>query len=253
MNDILNKKIKITNVKVNNNMYWGESTLWKEFTFPFKTLEKKYIFFKNFLSAQHFVIDKKENPTSSRDPYQVRRKLCNAFHWLIYDIIKVSHHEWSDLKESELLKGNVESDEYKTFIKLMNNAIAETIVDLLCNNTDPNEGLLNPPPIQNVLLFDDSKTPDQQKKQLKSFEKFIKNFVVDYLNAKPLTMLFIDLTILINSLFEYLVKHYDLQIAIKKLKSAQPIYNKIENIVKFFKDERLAENRLIILNEKDKL
>lgn len=70
----------------NNNMYWGESELFKKFEFPFTEFEKKFIFLKFIMKAHHYVVIKKENITSSRDPFQIRKAFKNAFHFFIRDV-----------------------------------------------------------------------------------------------------------------------------------------------------------------------
>jgi hypothetical protein len=81
---------------VNNNLYWGESELYEKFIFPFSNFEKIYIFGKNFLKARHFIIHKKEPVTSSRDPFQIRRTLNNAFFFMIEDISKGDFSMFAD-------------------------------------------------------------------------------------------------------------------------------------------------------------
>ena len=79
-------------------MYWGESELFSKFEFPFSEFEKKFIFLKFILKAHHFVVIKKENVTSSRDPFQIRKALKNAFHFFVRDVSEQIYHSYKSEK-----------------------------------------------------------------------------------------------------------------------------------------------------------
>lgn len=80
---IIRNKIKISEKYfagvINNNLYSGESEIYhKNVDYRLSDFEKAVVFGKNLLKAKHFIIDKKEKPTSSRDPFQVRKSIENS-------------------------------------------------------------------------------------------------------------------------------------------------------------------------------
>lgn len=110
--------------KSNNNMYWGESELFEKFEFPFTEFEKKFIFLKFIMKAHHYVVIKKENVTSSRDPFQIRKAFKNAFHFFVRDVSDGIHSPY----KSEKLLFSEETN--KKFNEMALDGIRKNIIEI---------------------------------------------------------------------------------------------------------------------------
>jgi hypothetical protein len=59
------------------------------------------------MKAHHYVVIKKENVTSSRDPFQIRRAFKNAFHFFVRDVSEGIFHPYES-EELLFLEGTNE-------------------------------------------------------------------------------------------------------------------------------------------------
>ena len=82
-----------------NNLYYGESELYEKFVLPTHSFEKAIIFAKNMLKAEYFIIEKREKPTSSRDPFQIRKAIENGIGIIFNDYLNNDSSDYSECSE----------------------------------------------------------------------------------------------------------------------------------------------------------
>jgi glycyl-tRNA synthetase beta chain len=80
--------------KPHNNLYYGESELYEQFILPIDPFEEVIIFAKNILKAEYYIVEKKEKPTSSRDPFQIRKAIENSIELIFKDFFTKNCDPW---------------------------------------------------------------------------------------------------------------------------------------------------------------